>query len=249
MPMTRASNLRVTLPMAYLAIGALLVVVHATLETGSLPQSLLYDVIGASAVTVALIGVWRNKPDRAAPWILMAIGQALFVAGDLLWNWYEVIGEDPFPSMADVLYLAGYPFIALGLLMMIRRRVGGGDRGGALDAAILTTAAAILSWTFLIQPQLVGSELDSTSLLITLAYPVADLILIGVAMGLLTTPGARTPSFQMLALSLGLMLVADQIYAIQNLDGTYVSGGPIDTLYLIAYLLFGAAAATRRCAG
>ena len=66
MPMTRASNLRVTLPMAYLAVGALLVVVHATLETGSLPQSLLYDVIGASAVTVALIGVWRNKPDRAA---------------------------------------------------------------------------------------------------------------------------------------------------------------------------------------
>ena len=51
------------------------------------------------------------------PWILMAFGQALFVAGDLLWNWYEVIGEDPFPSMADVLYLAGYPFIALGLLM------------------------------------------------------------------------------------------------------------------------------------
>ena len=79
-------------------------------------------MIGASAVTVALIGVWRNKPDRAAPWILMAIGQALFVAGDLLWNWYKVIGEDPFPSMADVLYLAGYPFIALGLLMMIRRR-------------------------------------------------------------------------------------------------------------------------------
>ena len=62
--------------------------------------------------------------------------------------------------MADVLYLAGYPFIALGLLLLIRRRVGGGDRGGLLDAAILTTAAAILSWTFLIQPQLVGTELD-----------------------------------------------------------------------------------------
>ncbi len=46
----------------------------------------------------------------------MAVGQGLFVAGDLLWNWYEIIGEDPFPSMADVLYLAGYPFIAAGLL-------------------------------------------------------------------------------------------------------------------------------------
>jgi diguanylate cyclase (GGDEF)-like protein len=243
MSMTRARNLRVTLPMAYLAIGALLLVVHATLETGSLAQSFLYDAIGASAVTVALIGVRRNKPDRALPWVLMALGQALFVAGDLLWNWYEIVGEDPFPSMADVLYLAGYPFIALGLLLMIRRRVGAGDRGGLLDAAILTTAAAILSWTFLIQPQVVGTDLDATSLLISLAYPVADLILIGVAMGLLTTPGARTPSFQMLAISLGLLLVADQIYALQNLDDSYVSGGPIDSLYLVAYLLFGAAAA------
>ena len=172
----------------------------------------------------------------------MAIGQGLFVAGDLLWNWYEVIGEDPFPSMADVLYLAGYPFIAAGLLLLIRRRVGDGDRGGLLDAAILTTAAAILSWTFLIQPQLVNSDLDALSLAITLAYPVADLILIGVAMGLLTTPGARTASFRLLGASLALLLVADQIYAIQNLDGTYVSGGPLDSLYLVSYLLFGAAA-------
>ena len=157
-------------------------------------------------------------------------------------NWYSAIGEDPFPSLADVLYLAGYPFIAAGLLMMIRRRVGDGDRGGLLDAAILTTAAAILSWTFLIQPQLVNSDLDALSLAITLAYPVADLILIGVAMGLLTTPGVRTASFRLLGASLALLLIADQIYAIQNLDGTYVSGGPLDTLYLISYLLFGAAA-------
>jgi len=233
---------RVPLWMAYLAIGALLLAVHRMLETGILPQSLLYDVIGGSAVATVLFGVWWNKPDRPAPWILMAVGQGLFVAGDLLWNWYEIIGENPFPSMADVLYLAGYPFIAAGLFMMIRRRVGDGDRGGLLDAAILTTAAAILSWTFLIQPQLVKSDLDGLSLAITLAYPLADLILIGVAMGLLTTPGVRTASFRLLGASLALLLIADQIYAIQNLDGTYVSGGPLDSLYLVSYMLFGAAA-------
>ncbi len=182
-------------------------------------QNSFYDIIGGSAVLVALIGIWKNKPDRRLPWLLMAVGQGMFVAGDILWNWYEAIGEDPFPSMADALYLAGYPFIALGLLLLIRRRLGGGDRGGILDAAILTTACATLSWTFFIQPQLVGTELDPLSLAITLAYPVADLLLIGVAMGLLTTPGARTSSFGMLAVSLIALLVADQIYALQNLDG------------------------------
>jgi diguanylate cyclase (GGDEF)-like protein len=43
-------------------------------------------------------------------------------------------------------------------------------------------------------------------------------------------------------LSLLLLLAADQVYAVQNLDGSYVSGGPIDSLYLLAYLLFGASA-------
>ena len=242
MPLTRAKTPAVTLWMAYLAIGAAVLVVHSALETGSLFQSLLYDVVGVSAVVVALIGVWRNRPERRLPWILMAAGQAFFVAGDLMWNWYEVIGEDPFPSVADVLYLAGYPFIAFGLLLLIRRRIGDGDRGGLLDAAILTTAAATLFWTYLIQPQVAGSELDSLSLGISLAYPVADLILIGVAMGLLTTPGARTASFRFLAFSLTLLLAADQIYALQTLEGSYVSGGPIDSLYLVSYILFAAAA-------
>jgi diguanylate cyclase (GGDEF)-like protein len=228
---------------AYLAIGAVLLVVHAAQETGSLPQSLTYDVVGASAVAVALLSIRRYRPERALPWVLMALGQALFVLGDLAWNWYEVIGEDPFPSVADILYLGGYPFLTAGLFLMIRRRVGDGDRGGLLDAAILTTAAAILSWTFLMQPQLVGADLDPLSLGISLAYPLADLLLIGVAMGLLTTPGARTTSFRLLATSLILLLVADEIYALQTFEGTYVSGGPIDTLYLISYLLFGASVA------
>jgi diguanylate cyclase (GGDEF)-like protein len=225
-----------------LAAGLVLIGVHALLEQGSLAQSFLYDGIGASAVLVALIGVALHRPDRAAPWILMAFGQALFVAGDLVWNVYEIMGEDPFPSFADVLYLAGYPFIAAGLLVFIRRRVADGDRGGLLDAGILATAAAILSWTFLMQPVVADSELDPLSLWISLSYPLADLLLIGVAVGLLTTPGARTTSFRLLLASLVTLLVADQVYALQNLDGTYVSGGPIDSLYLLAYITFGVSA-------
>ena len=226
----------------YVAIGAGLIAAHAALPIGSSPQTLIYDAIGISAVVALLYGVWRYAPERRLPWILMAIGQASFVVGDLLWDWYEAIGESPFPSLADVLYLAGYPFIAFGLLLLIRRRLGDGDRGGLLDAAILTTAAAILSWTFLIQPQVAGTGLNPLELGITLAYPIGDLILIGVAMGLLVTPGARTPSFLLLAASLGCLLVADQIYAVQNLDGTYVSGSAVDALYLASYVLFGAAA-------
>jgi diguanylate cyclase (GGDEF)-like protein len=242
MPAARRSALRLSPWLAYLAAGALGLAVHARLEPGSLPQSFLYDAIGASAIVLALAGIRRNRPDRMAPWLLLALGQAMFVAGDLVWIWFEIIGEDPFPSIADVLYLGGYPFMALGLFLLIRRRMAGGDRGGVVDAAILTTAVAILSWTFLIQPQVVGADIDPLSLAISLAYPLADLLLIGVAMGLLTTPGARTVSFRLLLLSLVLLLLADHVYALQNLDGSYVSGSWVDTVYLVSYLAFGASA-------
>ena len=225
---------------AYLALGALALGVHTAMETGSLAQSWFYDVVGASAVVAAVVGIVRNAPDRRLPWILMAAGQALFVSGDILWNWYDMLGESPFPSLADVLYLAGYPFLAAGLFLLIRRRIGGGDRGGLLDAAILTTACAILSWTFIIQPQMAGTDLDPLTVGITLAYPVMDLLLIGVAVGLLTTPGARTTSFRLLGLSLLAVVVADHVYAVQVLQSSYVAGGLIDTIYLIGYLTFGA---------
>jgi diguanylate cyclase (GGDEF)-like protein len=99
-----------------------------------------------------------------------------------------------------------------------------------------------MSWTFLIQPQLAASDIDPLSLGISIAYPLADLLLIGFAMGLLTTPGARTHAYRLLGASLLLLFVADQIYLLQNLDGTYVSGGPVDSLYLASYLLFGGSA-------
>lgn len=241
--MPSRSNLSRPSPaVAYIAAGAVLVWLFLSLEQGSDAQNLTYDIVGGSAVGAALVGAWRYRPDRRLPWILMAAGQGLFVAGDLLWNYYEAVGEEPFPSFADVLYLAGYPFIALGLFLLIRRRLGDGDRGGVLDAAILTAAVAILSWTFLMRPVVADTELDLLSLAIGLAYPIADLILIGVAMGLLTTSGARSLSFVMLGASLGCLLVADQIYALQTLEGTYQAGGPLDSLYLVAYLLFGASA-------
>ena len=241
-PTIRSTLSRLSPAAVYLAVGVAFILLHQALELGSTIQSLTYDVVGGSAVAVALIGAWRNRPDRRLPWILMAAGQASFVAGDLLWNYFTLIGEEPFPSFADVLYLGGYPFIALGLFLLIRRRLGDGDRGGILDAAILTTGAAVLSWTFLMRPVVADTELDLISLSISLAYPIADIILIGVAMGLLTPPGARTASFAMLGASLATLVVADMVYALQTLEGTYVSGSLLDSLYLVSYLLFGASA-------
>ena len=136
-------------------LGALALVVHAMLETRQPhPEPALRRRSAARRSWRPSSGSGATSPSAGSPWY--PDGHR---PGPVRGRRHHVelvrdrSARTPFPSMADVLYLAGYPFIALGLLLLIRRRVGDGDRGGLLDAAILTTAAAILSWTFLIQPQ------------------------------------------------------------------------------------------------
>jgi diguanylate cyclase (GGDEF)-like protein len=226
---------------AYLLLAGLAVAVHRALPTGSIQQNLVYDGIGLAAVAAILLGVHRHRPARALPWLLIAASQLLFVTGDALWTVLELMGESPFPSIADVAYLLGYPVMVIAFTAAIRLRVRGGDQSGLLDGSILAAAAALVGWVVLVRPVLDGAE-DPISLLVTAAYPLGDLMVLGVAIGLLATPGARTPSFVMLISSIVLLFVADTAYAFQVASDSYVDGGLLDTLWLCAYVTIAAAA-------
>ncbi len=95
-----------------------------------------------------------HRPRRRLPWVLLAAVVLLFSAGDATYNVLtEVLGQDnPYPSLADVFYLTMYPLLAAALLLFVRYRSGGRDRGSLLDALTLTAGIALLSWIFLIVP-------------------------------------------------------------------------------------------------
>ena len=133
-------------------IGVALIAAFYALPAGEVPQSAVYDALGLTMVAAAILGVRIHRPDGWKPWIILALGQFLFVVGDIIWTTYAALGEDPFPSAADASYLAGYPVLAIGLALAIRRRVSGGDRAGILDGAILATGAAVVWWVFVLGP-------------------------------------------------------------------------------------------------
>ena len=180
---------------AFALLAGLAVLVHRLLPTGSLPQNLVYDAIGVASVAAIIAGVVIYRPERPQPWLLLAAGQLLFVTGDALWTILELMGESPFPSIADVAYLLGYPLLVVAFLMAIQLRVRGGDRAGLLDGAILASACALVGWVVLVRPVLDSAD-DPISLIVTAAYPLGDLVILGVAIGLLSTPGARTTSLR-----------------------------------------------------
>src|SRR5689334_11487632 len=120
-----------------LLVGGAAVLVVAITGYLVLPRvaaELLYQLVGWSAVVAFMAGAVRHRAPLP-PVLALAAGWACFVAGDLLFAVYDVILHDtPFPSPADVLYLAGYPLLAAGVLALSRRRQPRGDQVALIDA-------------------------------------------------------------------------------------------------------------------
>jgi diguanylate cyclase (GGDEF)-like protein len=226
----------------YLAGGMAAVALYFLLPLEEPWSSLAYDLIGLSSVVAILVGVRRHRPARPLIWWSFAVGQLLFVVGDAVYAVIEqVLGQSPFPSAADGFYLAGYPILAMGLLVLIRGRISGRDRAGLIDAAIIATGLGLLSWTFVMKPIAADPSLSLPERLISLAYPLGDVLLLVMAARLATSPGARTAAYRLLGLALVLLLGADIGYAVLNLVSSY-QGGLIDAGWLLSYVIWGAAA-------
>ena len=226
----------------YLAVGLAAIAVYFWLP-GSV-QAVWYDLFGASAVAAILIGVRRHRPARARPWHTAAGGLLLLVVGDVILNAYESVLHVPlpFPSVADGFFLVGNLTVAIGLVLLIRSRVPGGDTGSLIDAAIVASGAGVLAWIFLMAPYAADPSLSLIQLLASLAYPFMDVLMLAVAARLAFSPGVRTPSFNLVLLALLSTLVADVIYAELVLTGNYSPGNPVDGIWLLWYVSWGTAA-------
>jgi hypothetical protein len=195
------------------------------------------------AVVAVLIGVRGNRPRARVTWWWLAAGQLLFVLGDLLFDLHERLWRiDAFPSAADGFYLAGYLPLAAGLALLIRARSPGRDRASLIDATIIATGLGLLSWVFLMKPAATDSSLSVVGRIISIACPAADVLLLALVARLLVGAGAHNTAFRLLAGSLLAMLAGDVTFAILAQADAFTLSNVVNTTWLLAYVLFGAAA-------
>jgi diguanylate cyclase (GGDEF)-like protein len=203
----------------------------------------LYAALGVSSALATVVGVHRNRPPVVWPWYLMALGRLSFTGGDVTYWWQTMVDHhDAFPTYSDALYLAYYPALVAALLGLVRARQPGKDRPGLLDALILSTGTAMLAWVFLIVPYVRATDLSLMARVVSLAYPVADLMVLSVLLRLTTGRADRTRAYQLLVASTCAMLVGDVVYALLELSIGYQPGNIVDATWLAMYALVGAAA-------
>ena len=176
-------------------------------------------------------------------WYLFAAGLLAFTVGDVIFNLYASVWhrDPPIPSLADVFYLAGYPFLAAGLVLLVLRVRPVDRRVGIVDAALLTVAFGICQWIFVMRPLVNGSS-DWVENIVALSYPAMDVLLLAALVFLALTPAWRTVAYRYLAGSIVLLLITDEIYGIRPEIASGASW--LDTGWLLSYVLWGVAALT-----
>ncbi len=224
----------------YLAIVAILAVAYLA---GPLNAGPLFNLLGASAAAAIAYGAHRHRPRARIAWYAFALGLALFVIGDVLaYNHERIFGRPlPFPSIADPFYLAMYPLLVTGLMVLLRAGRPARDRAALIDGLIITVGLATISWAYLMAPYAHDGSLSALEMVTSLAYPVADVLLLAVAAGLLLR-ARRGPSATLLGAGLMALLVTDAVYGWLLLHGGYETGGLLDGGWIAFYALVGAAA-------
>ena len=219
----------------FLAAALALTVAYFVVPRGA-AQNDINEVIGIASALAIVLGVRLNRPSFPLPWLLFAAGNLLFALGDVVFNQLD---NPPTPSAADWFYLAGYPLLAAGLVLLLIRG-GGHHRIAALgEAAIVTFAFALFQWVWIVDGIIDGGG-STASRAVSAAYPMMDVVLLAGLAGFFVTAAWRTPAFVLLVASVVALLVADEVYGVGT--NSYKSGDWTDLGWLLSYILWGAAA-------
>ncbi|RJK96981.1 putative bifunctional diguanylate cyclase/phosphodiesterase [Vallicoccus soli] len=253
--MAAMSESRAPLPRAVRAGGVVAAVVLATYLASLLVRDRydpLFDLgVGSAAYVVpGLLVLARARLVERNRTGFALVGSAVLLqaAGNAL-DLSEVHLPDPLPGLAavDAAYLGVYPLLLAGVVALARHEVGGAQRSLWLDgliAALGGAAAGSVLGLRTILPALEGGRLGEV--LSTAAYPVLDLVLAALVLGVVTIRG-RGPGRTWTWLAAGLLLFAagDTVYALRTVAGTFVSGTLLDGTWAVALAVVAAAAWAR----
>src|SRR5919108_2478529 len=194
----------------YLAVGGLLTAAYLWFPPLKANGPLI-NLLGLSSSLAIGLGIYLHRPKARAAWLLFIVGNFLFFAGDLYTYSYPKLtgAEVEFPSLGDAIYLMVYPALVAGLLLLVRRRNPQGDRAGVIDSLILTLGIGLLSWVFLVAPNIHLSGLTTLEKAVSAAYPLEDILLLVVSrMAGLVRQERRAASRELALRNAGVELVA-----------------------------------------
>ena len=230
-----------------LAVVGSIVVFAACLQFGAL--GFARDISNvATTVMTSLAGVAclirARRPGRMRwAWTLIALGAFAYSFGEGSWTWFEtVLGqENAFPGLPDIGYLAMVPLIATGLLLVPIEQQSAANRiRSIVDGLMIAASLLLVSWILVLRPLITEGSDSTFTLLVILAYPCGDVVLITVVLYMLAVlRRGRQDLVPLLLIGAAVLVVglSDTIFAYAQLHDAYSSGGLLDIGWYAGFAL------------
>lgn len=198
----------------------------------------VFPALFVPAIAVCATRALRVRRERAA-WLLFSLALISTTGG---WPLYALfvrgLASPPSPSIADLSWLAYYPFAFAGLVMLVKSRLGGLDRTLLLDGLIGALAVAAVAAAVLLAPLAARTGGSDAAVATALAYPLGDLHMAAIVIAIFGLLRWR-PGWSWSLLGLGFLVAAagDSVYLFQASSGTWAPGTALDATWPTMALL------------
>jgi two-component system, cell cycle response regulator len=206
---------------AFIGLLALLLAFFTAVTEGALGSASLQDAVGRWVYDAVVLGaaaavLWRAftvEAERRA-WLALGVGMLLWALGQ---TYYSVVlyyaSPAPFPSPADLLFLAFYPAAFAALVFLLKARVAQLEPLAWVDGLIGALAVAGVAAALIFPPVLEALGGSPLGVAVSLAYPCLDIVLLGLLSGAFAASRWRAQgTWLLIALSLLLFGVCDVVY-------------------------------------
>ena len=239
-----ARGVRIALAILLLG-GTALVAAHYWLGVGGdlhdVIGTVVYDGVVLGAGLACLVRASAYGRERAA-WTLIGLAILAWGAAEVYWSAAIVDNPTaPYPSPADIGYLAFYPLAYVGLIMLVRARTHELNWRLWMDGLIAALGPAALGAAFVFDFVAEKAEGSALEVVTTLAYPMGDIAMLAMVVGVIALTGWRPGrTWSLLLAGLAAMVVADIAFTLQLTEEALPGGSWVEPIYLISAVCLGA---------
>jgi two-component system cell cycle response regulator len=209
----------------------------------------IYDAVIVSAGLACLLRARAGGQERGG-WLALGAAILVWAAAEIYWTLYiDGNATAPYPSPADAGYLAFYPFAVLGLYLLVKAHAKQLDQRLWMDGTIAALGTAALGTALIFEFVSERTSGTTVEVMTTLAYPLGDVILLALAVGIIALTRWRPGrTWSLLLAGLATMAVADVAYTLQTYEATLPGGDWVEPIYLISAVFIGIEALQPRAA-
>ncbi len=193
------------------------------------------------AALLAIVAARQTQqPAARKTWQYIAAAIVTYNVGNLIDAFLRIADLTPFPSLADLFYLAFFPVLFTGFTVAVRASSLRASWGRLLlDSLILVLGFGTFFWFFVISPAAAASEEELARFVLAQVYIACDCVML-MAIGVLLMNSSHCPlrrvTLALLTGGFGMMFLGDIVWAAAVVENSYFSGANFsDILYLACY--------------